>query len=204
VVATTPPGDRSTGPGLPALEPAVRRLAELRSGAPGAAEVFAFFDDLPAVGLAELTGRWRGSELASGSPLDGLLTAYGWYGKAVVDAEEVHPLLWRRPGGPPRPISPDLLPVTLLRDHVRIARNPLARRAFAVLRPLLETDAPRARARLVEHQGVLTAALVYDRLPIVDVVRRVTADTLLGVMDLRGMERPFFFTLTREWADAPR
>jgi len=206
-VATSPPGDRddaSTGPRRPGRGPEARRLEELRTSAPGAAEVFAFFDELPAVGLAEVTGRWRGRELASGSPLDGLLTAYGWYGKAVVDPETVHPLLWRRPGGPPRPISPDLVPVTLLRDHVRIARTPLARAVFAVLRPLLHTDTPRARVRLVEHRGVLTAALVYDRLPIVDVVRRVTGDTLLGVMDLRGMEAPFFFTLTRESAGAPR
>lgn len=201
-MATNPPADgddASTGRG-----PAGRRLQELRTGVPDAAAVLAFSDELPPVGLAELTGRWRGSELPSGSPLDGLLSAYGWYGKAVVDPETVHPLLWRRRGRPPRPISPDLLPVALLRDHVRVLRTPLARGAFAVLRPLLHTDAPRARARLVEHRGVLTAALLYDRLPVVDVFRRVTADTLLGTMDLRGLDAPFFFTLTREPADAPR
>ena len=40
-----------------------------------------FFDELPAVAAQEITGRWRGSELATGHPLDGLLAASGWYGK---------------------------------------------------------------------------------------------------------------------------
>ncbi|WP_369135700.1 DUF4334 domain-containing protein [Modestobacter sp. I12A-02662] len=189
--------DATAGPRPPDDGPAARRLQELRTGAPDAATVLAWFDELPAVGLADLTGRWRGSELPSGHPLDGLLTAYGWYGKEVVDPETVHPLLWQRAGGPPGPISLDLVPVPLLRDYAHLARNPLARAAFAALRPLLGTGSPRARARLVEHRGVLTAALVYDRLPVIDVFRRVTADTLLGEMDLRGQPAPYFFTLHR-------
>jgi hypothetical protein len=51
--------------------------------------------------------------------------------------------------------------------------------------------------RPVEHRGVVTAAVVYDALPIVDVLRRVDAGTLLGVMDCRGVPEPFVFVLTR-------
>jgi Domain of unknown function (DUF4334) len=69
---------------------------------------------------------------------------------------------------------------------------------FAALRPLLRTGRPAARLRLVEHRGVLTAALVYDRLPVVDVFRRLAEDRLIGLMDLRGMPRPFFFLLDRD------
>jgi hypothetical protein len=188
-------GDAAAGPRSPDRRPAA--LRELRIGAPDAATVLGCFDRLPAVALTDLTGRWRGSELPSGHPLDGVLTAYGWYGKEVVDPETVHPLLWRRAGGPPRPISLDIVPVALLRNSAHLARNPLARAAFAVLRPLLATATPRARARLVQHRGVLTAALLYDRLPVIDVFRRVAEDTLLGVMDLRGSPAPYFFTLTR-------
>jgi hypothetical protein len=193
VVATTRPGE----PDVRGDGGAAGRLRQLSTGVPDGRAVLAWFDELPAVGLADLTGRWRGSELPSGHPFDGLLPAYGWYGKEVVDPETVHPLLWCRAGGPPRPISLDLVPVPLLRDHAWLARNPLARTGFALLRPLLGTGTPRARARLVQHRGVLTAALVYDRLPVIDVFRRVTADTLLGAMDLRGVPAPYFFTLTR-------
>ena len=160
----------------------------------------AFFDRRPAVPVAELTGRWRGSGLPTGSPLDGLLEAYGWYGKEFLDAETAHPLLFADRSGRPRPVNPALLPVAVLRDHARLARHPLARAAFGALRPLLTTARPRARLRAVEHRGVVTAAMVYDALPVIDVFRRVGADTVLGLMDLRGLPAPFFFLLRR---DAP-
>jgi hypothetical protein len=44
---------------------------------------------------------------------------------------------------------------------------------------------------------VPTAALVYDRLPVVDVFRQVTPDLLLGLMDMRGLPDPFAFLLQR-------
>ena len=63
---------------------------------------------------------------------------------------------------------------------------------------LVTTSKPRARLRSVEHRGVQTAAMVYDALPIIDVFRRVSARTVLGLMDLRGLPDPFFFVLHRE------
>jgi hypothetical protein len=44
--------------------------------------VLAFYDSLPPVGLALMTGRWRGGEIATGHPFDGLLGPAGWHGKA--------------------------------------------------------------------------------------------------------------------------
>jgi len=176
--------------------PAERWLADHRDGA-DAGEALEFFDGLPAVPAAEMLGRWRGSGLPTGSPLDGLLEAYGWYGKEFLDAERVHPLLFGAPGGP-RPIDPALIPMGLLRDRPAVAHSAAARRAFTVVRPLLRTAKPRARLRTVEHRGIATAAMVYDALPIIDVFRRVTADRVLGLMDLRGLTQPFFFLLERE------
>jgi hypothetical protein len=150
------------------------------------------------VQIGELTGRWRGSGLPTGSPLDGLLEAYGWYGKEFVDAETVHPLLFADAAGRPRPLNPALIPIPVLRDHAGLAHSPLARSAFGVVRPLLTTRRPRARLRAVEHRGVVTAAMVYDALPIIDVFRRISADVLLGLMDLRGLAQPFFFVLRRD------
>jgi hypothetical protein len=143
-------------------------------------------------------GRWRGSGLPTGSPLDGLLESYGWYGKEFLDAETVHPLLFRDRSGRPRPVDPAFLPVRLLRGHPRLAHNLLAREAFRAVRPLLSTDHPRARLRTVEHRGVATAAMVYDALPVIDVFRSMGPDGLLGLMDLRGLPQPFFFVLRRD------
>jgi len=172
-------------------------LAEHRDGATPA-EALAYFDSLPTVGLDEILGRWRGSGLHTGSRLDGLLEAYGWYGKEFTGVESVHPLLFRGRGGKPRPVDPALIPLGLLRDYAGLARLRLLRTAFGGVRPLLYTNQPKARLRTLEHRGVTTAAMVYDSLPIIDVFRRVGDDVLLGAMDMRGLPSPFFFLLERD------
>jgi hypothetical protein len=172
-------------------------LADHRTGV-APQEALAFFDSLPTVTTAELLGRWRGSGLPTGSRLDGLLEAYGWYGKEFSGAESVHPLLFRGRGGRPRPVDPGLLPIGLLRDHAGLARLWPVRTAFGPLRPLLYTNRPTARLRMLEHRGVTTAAMVYDALPIIDVFRRVGPDVVLGAMDMRSLPAPFFFVLERD------
>ena len=161
-------------------------------------EALALFDAAPPVAAGEMLGRWRGSGLPTGSPLDGLLEAYGWYGKEFIGVESVHPLLFRARGGPPRPVDPAFLPLGLLRDHPGLAHLGLLRTVFGGVRPLLYTNRPKARLRTVEHRGVDTAAMIYDALPIIDVFRRVGSGVLLGAMDMRGLAAPFFFLLERD------
>jgi hypothetical protein len=166
-------------------------------------EALTFFDGLPTVTPEEMVGRWRGSGLPTGSPLDGLLESFGWYGKEILDEESVHPLLFTDRNGRPRPVDPSLLPVGVLRDYAGFLNVWPVRRAFGTVRPLLYTRRPRARLRSVEHRGVVTAAMVYDALPIIDVFRRVSEDVRLGAMDLRGLPSPFLFVLTRDDASSP-
>jgi Domain of unknown function (DUF4334)/GXWXG protein len=176
---------------------AERWLADHGDGA-AAADALDFFDSLPTVGLDELTGRWRGSGLHTGSRLDGLLEAYGWYGKEFSGVESVHPLLFRTRGGTPRPVDPAIIPLRLLRDYAGLAKLRLVATAFGGVRPLLYTNRPTARLRMIEHRGVRTAAMIYDALPIIDVFRRVSDDVLLGAMDMRGLPEPFFLLLHRD------
>jgi hypothetical protein len=160
--------------------------------------VLAFFDGLPPVRTDQLLGVWRGSGLPTGSGLDGLLEAYGWYGKEFLGPESVHPLLFRGRDGRPRPVDPSLIPLGLVRDHPGLARLWPVRTVACRIRPLLHTNRPKARLRMVEHRGVTTAAIVYDTLPIIDVFRRVGPDLVIGAMDMRGLPAPFFFLLERD------
>ncbi|WP_409330736.1 DUF4334 domain-containing protein [Trujillonella humicola] len=162
-----------------------------------AAGVLALFDTLQPVPPEALLGRWRGAELPTGSRLDGLLTLHRWWGKDVVDLETVHPLLFAGRRGVPRPVTPWPVPLGLLRHAPGPARTRAARVAFRAVRPLLHARRPGARVRAVAHRGAVTAAIVYDALPVVDVFRRVDARTLLGLMDMRGLDEPFAFVLSR-------
>jgi hypothetical protein len=164
------------------------------------ADALAFYDGLDPVPAGELTGRWRGRELATGHPLGGRLTAAGWYGKQFDDVDHVHPLLFSTPDGEIFPVDPRRIPLGLvlgLVDKVSPAVVSRGSQALGVLKPALRTTKHRARLREVSHRGVVTAAMVYDHLPIIDVFRRVDDGTVLGVMDLRGVPEPFFFILQR-------
>ncbi len=182
--------------GSTAVDSPSDRLAALQRGT-NTAEALAFFDSLEPVTIDALRGRWRGSELPTGHPLEGLLERYGWYGKEFIDAETVHPLLFQDAGGTIVTIDPRKLPMNVA-PHVPRAAGAVARHALSVLDPLIGTDKPRARLRNVECRGKVGATMIYDHLPINDVFRRVDDDTVLGLMDRRGDPVPFFFVLRRD------
>lgn len=155
------------------------------------------FERLPPVTLTDMIGSWRGSELPTGHPLDGLLALYGWRGKRFTDADTVDPLLFDREDQV-LALDPGKLPLGLALSLPRIARTDAARGLFRAILPLLATRAPKARLRSVEWAGQASAAMVYDDLPIIDHFRRVDETRVLGLMDLRLTPAPFFFLLTRE------
>lgn len=161
------------------------------------AEALAVYDDLPAVTVEEMLGAWRGSGVPTGHPMDGLLEAYSWHGKRFDGPDDGHPLVFRGPRGL-FSANPALVPMGLVsRLGPRLRPAPVAaagRRAIALAR----TRSPRSRLRMIEHRGVLTATMAYDALPIHDHFRRLDDDAVLGLMDLRGMEQPFFFLLRRD------
>jgi hypothetical protein len=177
-----------------ALTPAAWIARHEEAGAtPDAA--LAFFDSLPPVALDAMTGRWRGSGLPTGHPLDGLLEALGWYGKDFVDRDTVHPLLFAGAGGEIVALDSHYLPMGGL-TRLRLAPE-LRRRLFGPVRALFQTKKPTARIRMLEHRGKISAAMIYDFVPIIDIFRRIDEATLLGVMDWRDEPRPFFFVLRR-------
>jgi len=157
----------------------------------------AVHDDLPVMALDEMPGAWRGTELPTGHPLDGLLALYGWRGKRFRDAETVDPLLFDHKDEAAA-LDPARLPIDLALALPRIARTDAARGLFRLVLPLIATRKPKARLRMVERRGRVSAAMVYDDLPIIDHFRRVDETRVLGLMDLRQTPAPFFFLLTRE------
>lgn len=158
-----------------------------------------FFDTLEAVAPDFLLGTWTGEGWPSGHPLDGALEAFGWQGKRFDNAEAVHPLLFRARGGHTVALSPArvALGLPLLLRWPGLMKSAAVARLFRAGLPLLATRRSQGRLRLLRHRGRTTATLVYDRLPILDVFRRIDEDTVMGLMDLKGMEQPFFFLLRR-------
>ncbi len=174
---------------------AAARLAALEPAC-ALADALALFDSLPAVRPEEMTGRYHGRELATGHPMDGRLAASGWYGKQFDDVDHVHPLLFGTPADGLFAVDPRKVPLGAV-SKVSPALVEKTQGAISVLKPAIRTRKHRARLRPVEYRGVVTAGMVYDHLPIIDLFRRVDATTLLGVMDLRGAP-PYCFVLERD------
>jgi len=178
----------------------LHRLLTLRHGATPE-RALRFVDRLPGVPVDAMLGRWHGAGWHTGHPWDGLLEAFGWYGKEFRSADDVRPLLVRDAAGNPRPVDPALVPVGLLRRRPELGRTAAARGAFRAVRPFLGRGRSAGRLRMMEHRaiehGVVTAALVYDDVPVIDLFRRVTADLVVGAADIRGHAAPLLFVLRR-------
>lgn len=161
------------------------------------ARVLDVFDALPAASVGDMPGRWAGAEVPPGHVLDGLLAAYGWHGKSFISAEEADPLVFGEVGDL-FPVQPAAVPVRLALKFPGLVRHRAIAAAGRAGLPLLRTRRPRARLRMVEYRGVSTATMIYDAKPINDHFRRVDEATLLGAMDMRGLDDPFFFLLRRD------
>ncbi|MCP9917788.1 DUF4334 domain-containing protein [Cyanobium sp. ATX 6F1] len=173
--------------------------ARLLTGPLSTEAALELFDRLEPVAEESLIGAWRGSSYATGHPFDGLLENCHWHGKRFESSEVVHPLVFRRAGGQLISLEPRLLmPGLGALERMPWLGAPWVGRLFQALMPLLATGQSRARLRLTRYRGVESATMLYDHAPINDVFRRIDDDTLLGLMDLKGQERPFFFLLRRE------
>lgn len=157
-------------------------------------QALSFFDALEPTTLDFMRGHWRGFEIATGHPMDGLLSPSGWYGKLFAGRDEVHPLLfYSRDRSSLYAVNPALLPLSL-----PIPRSLPIGLLMWLSRPLLQTKRPRARMRLVEYRGRATGTMIYDAKPICDHFVKVNENTMLGVMDLKGVPAPYVFVLERD------
>ena len=174
--------------------PAATRLRVLSTGTT-AAQALAFFDALPPVRVEELLGSWHGSEVPTGHPLDGLLSTLGWRGKTFDGPDGAHPLVFNGREDQLFEVNPWFVPLQTALRLGPLLRKPVTGRIIRPLLRLVSTTQPKARVRMMEYRGVVTATMIYDAQPINDVFRRIDKNTLLGAMDMRGPYPPFMFSL---------
>lgn len=171
-------------------------LSEHVRAATSTAEAISFFDSLEAVPLEMMAGLWKGAELKTNHPFNGKLKNLGWFGKAFITADRVHPLIFKHNEKlfslNTRLIPPGLLKIASTRNVEFL--KPLLNKTSL----LLKTGQPSARLRMTHFRGVATTTMIYDYLPINDVFRKIDQDTVMGLMDMRDMEEPFFFILKRQ------
>ncbi|MFT5193834.1 MAG: hypothetical protein ACI9EW_004185 [Cellvibrionaceae bacterium] len=155
------------------------------------------FDQLDPIDLDFMLGRWTGAEIPTGHPLDRLLEASNWYGKEFVDADNVHPLVLSKRNGQTYKTTPMMLMMTL-GMNVPIFKNLAMKPINGLVTRLVATHKSKARMRMLDFRGKTSATMIYDRLPIHDHFRKIDEHTVMGLMDFKGVENPYFFILQRE------
>lgn len=180
-------------------EAQAKRLIDGLSGIPVPhQEAISIFDALAPVEVDFMLGDWVGRDFPTGHHLDGVLEVCHWQGKRFESEEQVHPLRFRFRNGAVKSVAPHrVFPgLGLLGPFPFLASKPVGN-IFQWLLPFFATQQSAARLRAVNYRGTTSAAMLYDRLPIIDVFKKIDADTVLGAMDRKGMEKPYFFVLER-------
>ncbi|RPE28086.1 GXWXG protein [Acinetobacter sp. BIGb0102] len=159
-----------------------------------AQEMIEFYDQLGEVDCPFMYGRWKGFEVVTGHPMNGLLEQANWYGKLFIDQETVYPLvLLNSKKTALFFLDPKWLPLNL--DFSLLKNNS---KYLAGGLKLLKTKDSKARLRMTEFRGKISATMIYDEKPIHDVFRKIDENTVLGWMDLKQQAQPYFFILQRD------
>ncbi len=158
-------------------------------------EALNLFDSLEPIEIDFMLGQWRGDGFHTNHPMDGLLETFHWYGKRFESPEDVHPLLFSNARGNLVSANPFLMGSAM---HLPLPRASWLGRLFQAALPLFSTSRSKARLRMTTYRGKSSATMIYDQLPINDVFRMIDHNSVLGIMDLKGLTTPFFFILRRE------
>lgn len=167
----------------------------LEAGRATTQEALDLLDSLEPVDLDFMMGDWRGEGFQTNHSMDGLLETYHWHGKRFDSIEDIHPLVFSTRRGGLASVNPVFMGPLL---GFPLPKSVMLARIFQMLMPFFTTSRSKARLRMTNYRGKLSATMIYDQLPINDVFRRIDQDTVFGVMDLKAMESPFFFILRRD------
>lgn len=166
-------------------------------------EMSNWFRSLEPVQPVEMPGLWKGAGIPSGHPLDGVLENLGWFGKRFHADMRADALLFQWPPGRLVAIEPGFFPIGLAIKAAPFGRTAIARSWFSYLQKACRARGTSAALKLQTQEDAETAAMIYDRQPIVDYFSRIDGEELAGMMCVRGDIRRYFFKLRRVDAASP-
>jgi len=152
-------------------------------------EVARWFHSLDPVRPEEMIGLWKGVGHPSGHPLDGVPANLRWFGKRFHTDLRADALLFEGEPGRLVPVDPKFLPIRLATRSPHSAGPP---RTPCVLahQAALRAQGATATLRTLAGEGVMTAAMAYDRQPITDYFRGVNEHVIAGMMVVEHDPRP--------------
>ncbi len=140
-----------------------------------------FYDSLPAFPIENIYGRWKGREMATGHPFDGVLTATKWYGKYFEDSENSYPLMYQKKNKEFFFVDPNYLPLEIVQSFSRSFIAFL----FPLLLPFICTKESSSIVRSIEYRNYITTAMIYDKKPVIDYFKMVDETTIFAASEMK-------------------
>jgi hypothetical protein len=152
------------------------------------AQITTLFAELPPVSMETLSGIWRAVAIPGVSPFYQVQIEKGWYGMRFTDPETVDSMLISTSDGA------DIFAADVLKI---VAAAPGADTHLSQIRTQIETDQPMGRLRMISYRGAISAALIYDRQPVIDYFRTIDDTAVLCAAEARGISETGYCVLQR-------
>jgi hypothetical protein len=160
-------------------------------------ETAEWFSSLEPVRPDDMVGLWKGRGHPSGHPLDGVLENLRWFGKRFHPDMRADALLFEGAPGRLVAVDPKMFPIGWAIRLARFGRTKSAVNLFSHVRPRVRAKSTTASLENRMDRSVMTAAMVYDQQPIVDMFRRISDTEIAGKMVVEGDDRRFYFRLNK-------
>lgn len=149
------------------------------------AQIAAVFDQLKPISPEFLIGKWKGFSFDTGHPAHRILDTLKWAGKDYRSVDDVDPIMIYDDSGKRSWYSEY--------GHARVSSELQGI-------PVQGYAADRSQIREVKFHGTVSAAMIYDKFPIIDVFKYVDDNTVLGAMDSKDFPADageYYFYLKR-------
>ncbi|TDM12752.1 GXWXG domain-containing protein [Macrococcus lamae] len=166
-------------------------------------DIKTYFDSLDSVSIEMMHGLWRGEEVNTPHPMTGLLKKANWYGKYFEDKNNVTPIVMQDKNGELFAANPGMLSLKAPIKLVKLLPKVFFNVGVTLIKPIFKTHSPKARLRLMDYNGTATAAMIYDQKPLIDYLKKIDDDTVLGMVDETVISKHLthYFILIRDRSD---
>ncbi|KAA1039599.1 DUF4334 domain-containing protein [Macrococcus equipercicus] len=163
-------------------------------------EIKAYFDSLEPISTHMIYGLWRGEEVNTPHPMTSLLKKANWYGKYFQDDNNVTPIVMQDKNGELFAANPGILPLKAPLKLVKLLSKGFFDMSVTLIKPLFKTKSSKARLRMMDYNGTPTAAMIYDQKPLIDYLKKIDDNTLLGMVDETTISKhqTHYFILIRD------
>jgi len=147
-------------------------------------KLYAFYDSLPKVLPEEMIGSWKGNSWKIGMPLDNAIKISQWHGKTFHSPTDVDAIICKF----------NFLSIVGFMGSILFFPWKIKGKTKKYRIP-----GTKASLKQMTYRMQSSTSMTYNNLPITDHFRKIDSDTLMGIMDVKGISAlEFIFYIQKE------